>query len=59
MIDWLPSFNFQPIKPKPWQASMMECEACGWKWCGVHLVVTKTLECPICRHRNEAPVHRE
>lgn len=44
---------------KPWQASEVECDKCGYKWAAVHPVTCEYLECPICQHMNPAPFVEE
>lgn len=55
-------YFFERIRPEPvapkagrWQATQMDCDACGYHWAAAHPVEAEYLMCPICRHMTPAP----
>ncbi len=42
-----------------WQATDMDCDACGYRWAAVHPVVCEYLQCPICSFMTPAPFVEE
>lgn len=42
-----------------WQATRMDCDACGHEWAAVHPVEAEYLECPVCHHMTPDPYVEE
>ena len=51
LVDYIPEYEEWLIENKPeWNATVVRCDLCGYKWTAVHHIDSDRLECPNCRN---------